>query len=68
VHLVDRLPQQEEPAAQHDEVAAGDLLTEQGEERLNQPGNPADGEEQQQPRDERQRQADDPGAVALLGR
>ncbi len=66
VDLVHALGQQEEPADEEDQVAAGELAPEQGEERAGQPHDPGDGEQQQDPRHHGQAEAED-ARPALAG-
>ena len=60
VDLVGALPEQEEPAQDQDQVAAGDVLAEHGEQRRGQPDDPGQREQQQDARAHRQQQPDAP--------
>jgi hypothetical protein len=68
VDLVHALPQQEQPAEDQDQVAAGDLLHER-EQRLGQPHDPGERQQQQDARQHRQQQPQPPcQRAARLGK
>ena len=68
VDLVHALPEQEQAAADEDEVAARDLLPEHAEQRLGQPHDPGQRQQQQDARAHRERQAEPARKVAPFGR
>ncbi|MCY1442646.1 hypothetical protein D9M71_590230 [compost metagenome] len=68
VQLHGGLEQQEYTAEQHDQVTAGEALVEDLDQRLGQGHQPGDAGQQAQAHDQRQRQAEQPRAVTLMGR
>lgn len=68
VQLHGGLEQQEHATEQHDQVAAGEALAEYLEQRLGEGHHPRDARQQAQAHQQRQRQAEDPGAVAQVRR
>ena len=68
VDLGGRLDQQEHAAGDQDQVAPGDLEAPEREHRRGERHHPGDARQQREPHDQRERQADDARAVALLRR
>ncbi|MNC48057.1 hypothetical protein D3C75_971510 [compost metagenome] len=68
MQLHGRLEQQEHTTEQHDQVASGEALVEHLEQRRSEGHHPRDTGQQAQAHDQRQRQADHPRTVALMGR
>ena len=66
VDLVGRLGDQEQPAREQDEIAAGDLLAEHGEQRTGQPHDPGDRQQHEDAHDHGQAEAEASGAGALV--
>ncbi|MNE96530.1 hypothetical protein D3C80_1947430 [compost metagenome] len=62
------LEQQEHTTEQHDQVTAREALAEHFEQRCGKGDHPRNAGQQAQAHDERQAQANDPRAVALMGR
>src|SRR6266545_5577427 len=56
VNLEGGLGEEEEPAAEQDEVAPGPAVAEEGEELAGEPHHPGDAEEEEEPRPERERE------------
>ena len=65
VDLVRALPHQEEAAEDQDQVAPGDLSADHGEQRLGEPDDPGQREQQQHARDHGAEQADAAGPRLL---
>ena len=68
VNLDGRLPQQEQAAADEDEIAAREAVIERGEERLGEPHDPGEREEQQDAHAHRAAEAERPRALLLFFR
>ncbi len=65
VNFVHALPEQKEPAAQQDEVAAGERLAGELEQRIGERHHPSDRQEQADPRPRGERKTDRAGATAF---
>jgi hypothetical protein len=68
VHLLGALPDQEQAAAEQDQVAAGEAVAEHGDHRFGHAGHPRQGRQQGEAHEHRQEQAEPAGEDALLGR
>src|SRR5215203_2960028 len=68
VDLVGAFRDQEEAANQQDKVLSGDAPAEYGEQRLHEPNNPTEREEQNDAHHKRQCESDKSGTRLLLGR
>ena len=68
VDLLGRLPDQEEAAGDQDQVAPGEAVPEGGEDGLGQPDDEGDGREQDEPHDQRRRDAEAARPDPVLGR
>ena len=67
VDLLGRLPDQEEAARDQDQVAPGEAVPEGGEDGLGQADDEGDGREQDEPHDQRRRDAEAAGPGPVLG-